>query len=160
MGFQIVGCKVCKDLEIGGIMLWCRWLVAGSVLLSVHRPVPICAKRGVFGDTLPREWTCMSTAGLDGNLHLRSGFRNFVANRNWFQYGVQSRLRAVYHRPVLRCGGDSLMGDWCVYCDGILFFHRGVVVVAIASYFQFVFFFILSLRISIINAFIASLNVG
>ena len=55
-------------------------LRAASALLPVHRPVPLCAKRGVFGDTLPVVWTCMRTADLDGNLHLRGGFRNFIAN--------------------------------------------------------------------------------
>ena len=44
-----------------------------SVILPVHRPVPICAKRGVFSDTLPGVCTCMRTCcGISGLVRLVS----------------------------------------------------------------------------------------
>ena len=54
-------CKVCKDLEINGILLSSCCLQAGLMPLPVHRPVPLCAKSAVFEATLPGVWTVIHT---------------------------------------------------------------------------------------------------
>ena len=54
-------CKVCKDLEINGILLSSCCLQAGLMPLPVHRPVPLRAKMANFDATMPRAWTGIHT---------------------------------------------------------------------------------------------------
>ena len=54
-------CKVCKDLEINGILLSNCCLQAGLMPLPVHRLVPLCAKTAIFEATLPGVWTVIHT---------------------------------------------------------------------------------------------------